>query len=78
MTKSRHHRNTLKRMEHVCAIVQEHYEPGVQAKSYYRVWRDYVYPVYPCCYHTMLRYISTNVKAELREKESEQLKLFEE
>lgn len=77
MRKSRHHRNTLERMRHVCDIVQEHYEPGNQAKSYYRVWLQYVYPVYPCSYKTLLRYISTNIKKEERDMDDErQLKLF--
>lgn len=71
MRKNRIHRNTLERMKHVCDIVQQHYEPGNQSKSYYRVWRDYVYPVYPCCYRTLLRYISTNIKKEEKEIDNE-------
>ena len=75
MTSTRHHRNTLKRMRLVCDIVQQHYEPGNQSKSYYRVWKQYVYPVYPCCYHTMLRYLGTNINKEEKDNER-QLKLF--
>lgn len=78
MAKKSHHKNTLKRMRLVCEIVQKHYEPGVQAKCYYKVWQCYVYPVYPCSYKTLLRYINTNIGME-EEKEPEdpnQLKLF--
>lgn len=77
MRRKRHHKNTLERMKHVCEIVQQHYEPGDQARCYYRVWLKYVYPIYPMDYRTMLRYISTNIKKEERECEDErQLKLF--
>ena len=55
----KHHTNTLRRMRLVCNIVQQHYEPGNYAKSYFKVWQLYVYPVYPCCYRTMLNYINT-------------------
>ena len=55
----KHHTNTLRRMRLVCNIVQQHYEPGNYAKSYFKVWQQYVYPVYPCCYRTMLNYINT-------------------
>lgn len=63
----------------VCDIVQQHYEPGNYAKSYFKVWQQYVYPVYPCCYDTFLKYINTPL-GELKEKTPEdksQLKLFD-
>lgn len=67
----------------VCDLVQEHYEPGNQSKSYYQVWRRYVYPHYQICYRTMLRYIATNIGAEERAAEEaeelrNQLRLFDE
>lgn len=55
----KHHENMLRRIRLVCDIVQRHYEPGNYAKSYYKVWQQYVYPVYPCCYRTMLKYVNT-------------------
>ncbi len=66
-------------MKLVCDIVQKHYEPGNYAKSYYKVWKHYVYPVYPCCYQTLLKYINTPL-GDLNEKPAEdknQLKLFD-
>ena len=51
--------NTLRRVRLVCAIVKEHYEPGVLRKCYKAVWREHVYPVYPMCYRTFLNYVST-------------------
>lgn len=55
----KHHKNTLRRIQLVCDIVQQHYEPGNYAKSYYKVWQKYVYPVYPCSYRTLLNYVNT-------------------
>ena len=55
------HRNTLLRMKKVQEIVARHYEPGNQSKCYKAVWRNHVYPVYPCCYMTFLTYINTPV-----------------
>lgn len=78
MGKKCHHKNTLKRIRLVCKIVLEHYEPGNQSKCYRKIWERYVYPVYPCSYKTLLRYINTPIGKE-EEKEPEdpnQLKLF--
>jgi len=73
----RHHKNTLLRIQRVCEIVQRHYEPGNYSKSYYKVWLQYVYPRYPMCYHTLLKYINTPL-GELRGADDKrQLKLFE-
>lgn len=75
----RHHHNTILRMRHVCKIVNEHYEAGNYAKSYYKVWKNYVYPVYPMCYRTLLKYVSTPLGVEEQKEEKEdklQLKLF--
>lgn len=79
MGKRKHHRNYLKRVRLVCRIVREHYEPGNQSKNYYQVWRLYVNPVYPMCYHTMLRYISTPLPKENEEEKDDpnQLTLFD-
>lgn len=74
----KHHENTLRRMKLVCDIVQQHYEPGNYSKSYFKVWKQYVNPVYPCCYRTMLNYINTPL-GELNKKmeNNGQLKLFD-
>lgn len=76
----KHHKNTLRRIKLVCDIVQQHYEPGNYAKSYYKVWRQYVNPVYPCCYRTLLKYINTplgDLKSDDPEEDLRQLKLFD-
>lgn len=75
----KHHKNTLFRIRKMCDIVQQHYESGNYAKSYYKVWKQYVYPVYPMCYDTLLKYINTPL-GELQEPAVEdklQLKLFD-
>lgn len=72
----KHHMNTLRRIKLVCDIVQRHYEPGNYAKSYFKVWKQYVNPVYPCCYRTMLNYINTPV-GKLDDEAGRQLKLFD-
>lgn len=72
------HKNTLQRIRLVCEIVQQHYEPGNYAKSYYKVWQKYVSPVYPCCYRTLLNYINTPTGALDRGAPvSKQISLFE-
>lgn len=75
----KHHKNTLRRIKLVCDIVQQHYEAGNYAKSYYKVWQQYVNPVYPCCYRTLLKYINTPL-GDLKNDTPEdlrQLKLFD-
>ena len=34
----KHHINTLRRIRLVLDIVEKHYEPGNNAKNYYKVW----------------------------------------
>lgn len=79
MKKDRHHKNFIKRVRLVCRIVQEHYEPGDQKKSYFQVWKKYVNPVYPMCYRTLLRYVSTPLPSEEEQQQSDtnQLTLFD-
>lgn len=55
----KHHPNISNRIRRVQDIARKHYEPGNYAKSYYKVWQHYVYPVYPMCYATFLTYINT-------------------
>lgn len=78
-TAPRHRPNTLRRIRLVCAIVQRHYEAGNYAKSYFKVWRQYVNPVYPCCYRTLLNYVNTPLGRPDADTagEARQLKLFE-
>lgn len=73
----KHHKNTLRRIKLVCDIVKKHYEPGNYAKSYFKVWQQYVNPVYPCCYRTMLNYINTPVGKLDYGAERQQMKLFD-
>lgn len=55
-------KNKQQLIRNVCAIVQEHYEPGNQAKCYKAVWKQHVYPVYPICYQTFITYINARTK----------------
>lgn len=55
----KYHRNMSLRIRRIQEIAQQHYEPGNYSKSYHQVWRNYVYPIYPCCYATFLTYINT-------------------
>lgn len=71
-----YHRNTLKRIELVCSIVKEHYEPGRRDRCYKEVWRRYVCPVYPMCYRTFLNYIGVNIPQERNRNAGRQLTLF--
>ncbi|MFI3296545.1 MAG: hypothetical protein R3Y59_02830 [bacterium] len=52
------HLNTEKKIENVRNLTMQYYEAGNQAKCYKAVWRHYIYPVYPMCYCTYLRYIN--------------------
>lgn len=55
----KYHKNTALKIRKVQEIAQAHYEPGNYSRSYYQVWKNYVYPVYPMCYATFLTYINT-------------------
>lgn len=66
----------MKRIELVCSIVREHYEPGRRDRCYKEVWRRYVCPVYPMCYRTFLNYIGVNVAQERGRNVDRQLSLF--
>lgn len=71
--------NTLRRIQRVCEITNEHYEPGNLRKCYKAVFREYVYPIYPMCYRTYLNYLSTplgELKQIEQEADEQQLKLF--
>lgn len=75
----KHYINTLRRIRLVLDIVEKHYEPGNNAKNYYKVWERYVNPVYPCCYRTMLSYLKTpanELKGLEPTDDKRQLKLF--
>ena len=63
----KHHINTLRRIRLVLDIVEKHYEPGNNAKNYYKVWERYVNPVYPCCYRTMLSYLKTGIRRRYKD-----------
>lgn len=54
---TRHHPNTCERIKRVQEIVKQHYEPGNNQRNYRQIWRLYVNPVYPMCYHTFLSYV---------------------
>lgn len=56
------HENTRLRIQKVCDITRRHYEQGNLARCYKQVWRHYVFPVYPMCYHTFLHYLSLGME----------------
>lgn len=80
------HESTIRKIALVKELAAQHYEPGNQSKSYYRVWKRHVNKVYPCHYVTFMRWINTDIEvleAELAEEERQkeewnkrQLKLF--
>ncbi len=61
---SNFHPNTLKRIQAVCEIAKQYYEPGRRDRCYKEIWRRYVYPIYPMCYRTFLNYIGVSVVKE--------------
>lgn len=73
MENSKKHPNHLKKVKLVQDIVQQNYIEGVT--TYKGIWRKYVNPIYPMCYHTFINYINTAVP---KNKEIEQLRLFDE
>lgn len=64
------HKNKLLRIQRVLEITRQHYEEGNLAKCYKMVWRRYVYPIYPMCYHTYLSYLRVGLE-NFREPEDE-------
>ncbi len=59
MSKSnRHYRSTIEKAKMINSITKRYYEEGNQKRSYKGVWRSYIYPLYPMCYHTYLSYLS--------------------
>ncbi len=72
------HKNTLLRIQHVCDITRQHYEEGNLSRCYKQVWRRYVYPVYPCCYHTFLSYLRRGLKDYREPHHDAQPSLFDE
>lgn len=58
------HENYLRRAELVQEITREHYEAGRLDRCHAEVWRRWVYPVYPCCYHTYLSLLRVDVAQE--------------
>ena len=56
------HINTLLRAKCIQNLARQYYEPGNNAKCYFRVWKVYVRPVYPMCYNTFLKYMKMDTK----------------
>lgn len=70
MKAKKYHENYLRRVAIVQRITEEHYEEGRLDRCYAHVWRHYVYPVVPCCYHTYLSMLRVDVdkaRAEMKE-----------
>ena len=60
-------KNYLLRVQLVLDIVNKYYISGSYARSYYKVWKNYVFPLYPICYRTLLNYIATPIPREIKE-----------
>lgn len=71
------HKNTLLRIQLVCDITRQHYEEGNLARCYKQVWKRYVYPVYPCCYHTYLSYLRCGLEGYRERSEDTEPTLFD-
>ena len=65
------------RIQLVCDITRQHYEEGNLAKCYKQVWRRFVYPVYPMCYHTYLSYLRRGLEGYQEPTEPKQPSLFD-
>ena len=50
---------------------------GNLAKCYKQVWRHYVFPVYPMCYHTFLSYLRRGLEDYRQPPKDEQPSLFD-
>ncbi len=78
MTSKQIHTNTIKKALLVKAILDEHYEPGNQAKMIAGVWRTKIVKVYPISYRTLMRYLRIAEKAQKtgNYENNNQLQLF--
>lgn len=57
----------------ITELTYKYYEVGRQDRSLAAVWRRWVYPVYPMCYKTFLKYLHTKQDDG---NDNQQLKLF--
>lgn len=71
------HKNTLLRIKLVCDLTRQHYEEGNLARCYKQVWRRFVYPVYPMCYHTYLSYLRRGLAGFNESRHDNQPTLFD-
>jgi len=54
MKLKRHYASTYKRAQDIQNLARQHYEPGRHDRSWFVVWRNYIYPQYGICFHTFL------------------------
>ena len=71
------HENTRRRITTVKKLAAKHYEEGNLAKCYKQVWRHFVYPVYPMCYHTFLSYLRRGLEGFSDKPRDTQPSLFD-
>lgn len=60
--------NFLFRVLAVMDIVNKYYIPNTYARSYKKVWKNFVYPKYPMSYRTLLNYLNVVVPKEFKER----------
>ena len=57
MQGKRHYKSTIERAKNIRQLTERYYEPGNNARCYKRIWKRYIYPIYPMSYWTYLRYL---------------------
>lgn len=60
--------NYLMRVQAVMDIVNKYYVPNTYARSYKKIWKNFVYPKYPMSYRTMLNYLNVIVPKEIKQQ----------
>lgn len=60
--------NKLRMYKKIVALTNEHYDPDVMY-SYSRIWRLWVYPIYPISYSHYMKILNTGNLERLLEEE---------
>ncbi len=76
MQGKKHYKSTIERAKNIRELTERYYEPGNNARCYKRIWRRYIYPIYPMSYWTYLRYLGIPTPPPQRES-TRQLTLFD-
>lgn len=63
----KHHKSTLLKARQIKALADRYYEAGNQRRCLKGIYARYIYPLYPMCYHTFLKYLKIASEEELNE-----------